>query len=53
MKSYEQLSTMVYIDNYGTDFMFSGHGVCNIFTYTIVSQNCQFPFSFPDIILVC
>ena len=43
----------MYINNYGTDFMFSGHGVCNISIYYIVSYNFQFPFSFQDIILVC
>ena len=44
---------MMYINNYGTDFMFSGYGVCNIPIYYIVSHNFQFPFSFQDIILVC
>ena len=53
MKSYEKLSTVIYINNYGTDFMLSGHGMCNIFIYSIVSHNFQFPFSFQDIILVC
>ena len=52
MKSYKQLSTMIHINNYGTDFMFSGRGVCNIFIYSIVSHNFQFPFSFQDTILV-
>ena len=53
MKSYKKLSTMIHSNNYGTDFMFSGHGVCNIFIYSIVSLNFQFPFSFQDIVLVC
>ena len=37
---------MMYINNYGTDFMFSGHGVCNISIYSIVSRNFQFTLQF-------
>ena len=31
----------------------SGHGVCDILIYNIISHNFQFPFSFQDITSVC
>ena len=44
----------MFINNYCTDFNVSrGHGVCNMFTFNIVSQYFQFPFSFQDITKVC
>ena len=44
---------MIYLNNHGTDFMFSDNGVCNIIVYNIVSHYFQFPFSFKDNTLVC
>ena len=45
---------MMFINNYCTDFYVSrGHGVCNMFTFNIVSHYFQFPFSFQDIPKVC
>ena len=43
----------MFINNYCIDFVSRGHGVCNMFTFNIVSYYFQFPFSFQDITKVC
>ena len=40
---------MMFINNYCTDFVSRGHGVCNMFPFNIVSHYFQFSFSFQDI----